>query len=909
MQFIKNPILFLKEVEKVLINLRRVQERYKTEQQADYVSILFPTKCTVSTKRYSKIPYLKSFLLLKSTQPEPLEGTIVNTVISYEDLVLFSLDNKDYFYFSNEIKDSNEYLYNEIIANKDNHEFFFYICDITRSFYTKVDFSNMCILDKLKKAISVEETDDIRNIKVFYHSCAFVYYLVDSEEYIKPFDQIDDFTIFCFDGDDIDDIYNLCYFNNIKNEIYNVNDNFRGYEKEEALILDVNQYESKTQKLVRDNFVPSITIFDKKIQFTDVTDSPISSFEDYKDKILSLVPYIHTLNNTINCYKLNNNEPRKRLYNTLSDTYQILVEKSIEDDLNINEVLENVFNALCLYSIYCENRLIPDIGISFLSSPHLYSLFYFWSRISKNLSRDVIFTYTPQRLEEAVSELFSTSYFNQFFSELQNLSDDIQQTQEDIDNFQGGFVGGGFGIRGATKGLLTAALANAITETAFTIHKIRKIDTKKAEQYIAEFLKTDQSKKYIRDLMVLDIKYLLMKSLEMFFQAGSNNEYNVSFAEAISVHKYKGFFDNFVKSAKIYSIALAKYYNLAMIPEYEGFDEYYKMLPKDLLEEALLSFPYDELYYRKYMDFGGIITDELKCFAAMNMVDLEPLCKKQAERIRIQKELEEKQKKIDEEKKRKEQEERELALKKMVELFGFLANEYSNLYLMLSENPIYKEYAHKQFSSHNEIVDVVFDYLSNHYKNISTSFYPVSSKEFTQKSRNLQNVHGYSNITNENTLFIYDDTVFGSAKDGFVITKNCIYFRNILESPVAIPIKEIKELKATNDSILINGKRIGLSLCKLDKKVVVHIFDFCICELLSINDKTIEKSDVGSSAEDKSKDLWECVCGEKNEYAYKFCPYCGQKRIELKSEWICKSCGKKNSSDSKFCGKCGNKRE
>lgn len=63
-------------------------------------------------------------------------------------------------------------------------------------------------------------------------------------------------------------------------------------------------------------------------------------------------------------------------------------------------------------------------------------------------------------------------------------------------------------------------------------------------------------------------------------------------------------------------------------------------------------------------------------------------------------------------------------------------------------------------------------------------------------SKKLENVKSLHNIKNEKVLFIYDATLFGSAKDGMVFTERGIYWREVLDSPQQLDYRELIESTA-----------------------------------------------------------------------------------------------------------------
>jgi hypothetical protein len=58
----------------------------------------------------------------------------------------------------------------------------------------------------------------------------------------------------------------------------------------------------------------------------------------------------------------------------------------------------------------------------------------------------------------------------------------------------------------------------------------------------------------------------------------------------------------------------------------------------------------------------------------------------------------------------------------------------------------------------------------------------------------------------ETFIFLYDDTLFGSAKDGFILTTKRLYYRNQTESPMVASLADICDM--TVDSGTFTGKLV-----------------------------------------------------------------------------------------------------
>lgn len=83
-----------------------------------------------------------------------------------------------------------------------------------------------------------------------------------------------------------------------------------------------------------------------------------------------------------------------------------------------------------------------------------------------------------------------------------------------------------------------------------------------------------------------------------------------------------------------------------------------------------------------------------------------------------------------------------------------------------------------------------------------------------QKGLNAISSYCNDSISYDDILFLLDDTMFGSAKDGIVVTRDYLFAKESYESPESIEIKNIKtlELKKTftgMSKLIINGKKFG----------------------------------------------------------------------------------------------------
>ncbi|HHX62852.1 MAG TPA: hypothetical protein GX707_19395 [Epulopiscium sp.] len=123
--------------------------------------------------------------------------------------------------------------------------------------------------------------------------------------------------------------------------------------------------------------------------------------------------------------------------------------------------------------------------------------------------------------------------------------------------------------------------------------------------------------------------------------------------------------------------------------------------------------------------------------------------------------------------------------------------------------------------------------------------------------KKLENVEALHNLKDEEVLFIYDATLFGSAKDGMVFTDSGIYWREILCSPESLDYRELIESTANKElkskGIFILGQEEKFELKENYYKLICHLRSELIDS--SIIYETYYKSALKSAEETLSKFL------------------------------------------------------
>ena len=397
MIYIKDFALFLNEIRHEFTRINSLRSYIGEEKDLDNVGIIIPTEETITINEYVDVPYVKSFFFRKLSRIEkPDKYSFFSKKIAYHDLVLFSIDNKKYFYYSNDRGTKNPYsdIYKEITEKEDDEGFVFYLCDITKSFYTRINCGkdyNYYIFEKLNRDIWCEIYDGFQFRTIYAHNCPDVYYYIKSNEVIIPFDQIKDVSVFGFNGRSLDEkIFDL-YYKNAEKDIFDIDSDTIDYEKDEIIIEKAKDYFTKTTDLIKKHYAPAFSVFGKKYDFCSEEDG----YSSYKVLTEYLMSFVFILNEFINTYSLNSDFIKTNIKKALSSGYDILVKNSIEKDLEIEAVIENIRRLLSEYESFCNKNILFSMKNVFLAKKE-YNLYNGWSRNNRDLLAEIINPYTKR---------------------------------------------------------------------------------------------------------------------------------------------------------------------------------------------------------------------------------------------------------------------------------------------------------------------------------------------------------------------------------------------------------------------------------------------------------------------------------------------------------------------------------
>ena len=156
-------------------------------------------------------------------------------------------------------------------------------------------------------------------------------------------------------------------------------------------------------------------------------------------------------------------------------------------------------------------------------------------------------------------------------------------------------------------------------------------------------------------------------------------------------------------------------------------------------------------------------------------------------------------------------------------------------------------------------------------KNYCNKFYEVNSPQFMSKISKA--ISAYATLNgSERILLMYDATVFGSAKEGFVLTDKHIYIKKSFSSKESISIKDITNITSEKSSsmtylyFVTNNQKYEFYFSS-DATEVEQCKNY-IWELVSLL-----KLASSSTQSVSSSNNWICTCGNTN--TGKFCSKCG----------------------------------
>lgn len=378
----------------------------------------------------------------------------------------------------------------------------------------------------------------------------------------------------------------------------------------------------------------------------------------------------------------------------------------------------------------------------------------------------------------------------------------INLAKRNIEAFSEGnpmFVGGGFGIKGAIKGMLTAEALNIGAEGLNTLYQVASANSKnkKIAQDIEKLYKSEAYNNILFYLMYHDVYSFLFHYAEVI-----NEVANTLRAIKTNDVKLPNISKSFNTSASYFIHILSKINKVDAFANSNFNDK--PLL--ELIKNAILEYPYEYEYYKMMCDLSGEIDYSIVRFAKLHGVDISNIYRDYIAK-KTQKAAQEKQQVL------QKQEETKI---------NATANAATNV-------------TQTQSNLEKSEIDINEQLQMTEYKCLSGYIYlPNSGQKYLTKFNNA--VTSYAKLQqNENVLLLFDNTVFGSAKDGFILTNKNIYFKNMFQNPSSISLKDIETIQEDGkyDFLVNNNIKIEISVMNSSEKcrVLVKLVKLIISSL------------------------------------------------------------------------------
>ncbi len=143
----------------------------------------------------------------------------------------------------------------------------------------------------------------------------------------------------------------------------------------------------------------------------------------------------------------------------------------------------------------------------------------------------------------------------------------------------------------------------------------------------------------------------------------------------------------------------------------------------------------------------------------------------------------------------------------------------------------------REVKNETELLTYLVEFLSTkNIKDLKNRFYingesAIANKKIVNASKSYLKIE-----VGEFVYALYDNTLFGSGKDGFSLTNKNIYYHNYLENTVKIPYTDIETINIDKNCLIIERNKINVAFINNDE---MGLFRDTIMELIEIIKNTI----------------------------------------------------------------------
>lgn len=145
---------------------------------------------------------------------------------------------------------------------------------------------------------------------------------------------------------------------------------------------------------------------------------------------------------------------------------------------------------------------------------------------------------------------------------------------------------------------------------------------------------------------------------------------------------------------------------------------------------------------------------------------------------------------------------------RLAQLFGDYTVELEQ---KLKNNNLYQAIKSELADQPTTLVQRAFFSIQN--ESVKSKVYLIQGDMTEKLLTKLANAKAsYAPIKDETPILLFDNTAFGSAKDGFLITDQNIYAHNMMAKGLSISLQGIQEMRLSGSAILIDGISVDINL-------------------------------------------------------------------------------------------------
>lgn len=180
---------------------------------------------------------------------------------------------------------------------------------------------------------------------------------------------------------------------------------------------------------------------------------------------------------------------------------------------------------------------------------------------------------------------------------------------------------------------------------------------------------------------------------------------------------------------------------------------------------------------------------------------------------------------------------------KIIDVEGELNNKFNeNKKVELAGNKYYETLKNTS-GDNNQLIRAAYEYLQDNGKKI---VYFEDSNNGSKKINNA--INSYANISNnEKIVLCFDNTMFGSAKDGFILTDRGIYNKQPFAEKWFVEYADIRNIEILKDTITINSQLNMSITMATNRDDIKEFLEYCIFIMNpNFNQSGEAKSNIGT---------------------------------------------------------------